>query len=64
LILFPLKLTQPTLICGGGSEVGKWWNVEGTYLEEGREGECSGRGRRWGIKYLLGSRFSIIQNGS
>lgn len=38
LIFFPLKLTQSTLICsgsGGGSEVGKWWNVEGTYLEAG-----------------------------
>lgn len=47
LIFFPLKLTQPTLICSGssgGSEVGKWWNVEGTYLESGGEGEWGGRG--------------------
>lgn len=71
LISFPLKLTQATWIRGGRSEVRKWWNVKGTYPEEGGEGERGGvgrvgveRGRRWEIKYLLGSRFSIIQNGS
>lgn len=35
---FPLKLTQPTLIGGGRSELRKWWNVKGTYLEEGGGG--------------------------
>lgn len=39
LIFFPLKLNQPTLVCGGRSEVRKWWNVKGTYLEESGEGE-------------------------
>lgn len=44
LIFFPLKLTQPTLICGGRSEVRKWWNVKGTYLEAGGEGEWEEEG--------------------
>lgn len=46
LIFFPLKLTQPTLIGGGRSELRKWWNVKRTYLEEGGEGGVKGEG--WG----------------
>lgn len=68
LIFFPLKLTQPTLICsgsGGGSEVGKWWNVEGTYLESGGEGECGGEGRRGKgeeVRNQIPSRQQVLHN--
>lgn len=65
LIFFPLKLTQPTLICGGKSEVRKWWNVKGTYLEEGGEGEWEGEG--WGgegeeMGNQIPSRQQVLHN--
>lgn len=70
LISFPLKLTQATLIRGGRSEVRKWWNVKGTYPEEGGEGERGGVGRGgegWGgegeeMGNQIPSRQQVLHN--
>ena len=64
MIFFPLKLTQPALICGGRSEVRKWWNVKGTYLEAGGEGGVrrggGGEGEEMGNQ--IPSRQQVLHN--